>query len=233
MTVVQQSVVQGSDLGGTAVLATAAAPLPRVNLLPPEIAERQRFRRVQVGLGAGLLTATGVVALIHVGALNSTDAAAAELAAVNSRGAVLRAESAEYADVQRVHADAAAARTMLAEAMAGEIRFSTLLDDLSRSVPADVWLESVTFTQTPSSPSSPSDPAAAGVGTVAFDGSGREHDDVATWLESLARQERFADATFTKSTVVDKDGRPSVSFTSSATLSEAALSRRYTAVDGG
>ena len=32
-----------------------AAPLPRVNLLPPEIAGRRRFRRIQVGLGAGLL----------------------------------------------------------------------------------------------------------------------------------------------------------------------------------
>ena len=68
---------------------------------------------------------------------------------------------------------------------------------------------------------------------MSFTGVGGEHDDVATWLESLATLPRYADATFTKSLAEPREGRPAVSFTSSATLSPAALSRRYTAVDGG
>jgi Tfp pilus assembly protein PilN len=217
------------DTAAEALLSPGAARLPRVNLLPPEIAERQRFRRIQCGLGAGLLAASGVVALLYVGAVGSTQEAAAELAATGARGDALRADAAEYADVQRVHADAAAARSMLTAAMAGEIRFSTLLDDVSRNVPDDVWLENVTFTL--SGPSTATTPGAA-VGTVSFSGFGGEHDDVARWLDSLAGQPRFADATFTKSTAVDRDGRSSVSFTSSATLTDAALSRRYTDTDG-
>ena len=209
----------------------AAAPLPRVNLLPPEIAERQRFRRIQVGLGAGLLAATGVVALLHAAAVSGTAEASAELAATSSRGAELRAETTEYAEVQRIHAEAAAATSMLAGAMSQEIRFSTLLDDLSRNVPDDVWLENVTFTQ--SAPVAGAAPTTGGVGSVSFTGVGGQHDDVASWLESLSGQRRFADATFTKSTAEPRNGRPSVAFTSSATLTPAALSGRYTAADGG
>ena len=224
------SVLQESAVEDVTAYEPVAPSLPCVNLLPPEIAERQRFRRIQLGLGAGLLSAAGVVALLYVGAVGSTEAAAAELAATSSRGTALRAETAEYADVSRVHAEAAAAQRMLTEAMAGEIRFSTLLDDLSRSVPDDVWLENVTFTQATASAAAPQ---AGGVGTVSFTGFGGEHDDVARWLESLADQPRYTDASFTKSTAATRGGRPSVSFTSSATLSPAALSGRYTDADGG
>jgi Tfp pilus assembly protein PilN len=228
------SVLETATALDTTVLLPGPPPLPRVNLLPPEIAERARFRRVQAGLGAGLLLTTGVVALLHVVAVGNTTEASAELAATTSRGTELRAQTTQFADVQRVHAEAAAATTMLAEAMSQEIRFSTLLDDLSRSVPAEVWLENVTFTQSATGPAAAAvGTPAGGVGSVSFTGTGSKHEDVATWLESLATLPRYADATFSKSLVEPRDGRPAVSFASSATLSTAALSRRYTAADGG
>ena len=116
--------------------------------------------------------------------------------------------------------------------MSQEIRFSTLLDDLSRSVPDDVWLENVTFTQN-APVATGTAPVPTGVGSVTFTGVGGQHDDVAAWLESLSGQRRYADATFTKSTAEPRGGRLAVAFTSSATLSPAALSGRYTAADGG
>ena len=58
MTVVPDGLVEHAPV----LDVLTAAPLPRVNLLPPEIAEHRRFRRIQVGLGAGWVTgaATGV-----------------------------------------------------------------------------------------------------------------------------------------------------------------------------
>lgn len=207
----------------------AAPPLPRVNLLPPEIAERARFRRIQLGLGAGLLATTGVVGALYAGATVSVQDATQEVAAQSSRGVALRAESTRYADVSRIHAEAAQAKAMLAQAMGEEVRFSTLLDDLSRNVPHDVWLENVTYTQNATSGQAPAAPgAAASVGTVTFTGVGSRHDDVAAWLESLADQESYAEAYFTKSTAGTRAGRRSVSFTSTATLTPATLSGRYT-----
>ena len=215
-------------------LEAVPAPLPRVNLLPPEIADRARLRRVQLGLGAGLLAATGVVGGLYAGAVAGVQDATQELAATSSAGVALRAESAKYVDVQRVHAEAGQAQAMLASAMAGEVRFSSLLDDLSRNVPDAVWLENVTFTQsTASAPAQTAPGATPGVGTVTFTGVGRTHDDVAAWLDSLAEQEGYADAYFSKSTAGTKGGRASVSFTSTATLTPDTLSGRYTETAGG
>ena len=44
------------------LLGEGLVTLPRVNLLPPEIGERRNFRRIQYGLGAGVLSAVAVVA---------------------------------------------------------------------------------------------------------------------------------------------------------------------------
>ena len=52
-------------------VGTGLVALPKVNLLPPEIAETARFRKVQMGLGGGVLAAIGVVAMLYVGATGS------------------------------------------------------------------------------------------------------------------------------------------------------------------
>jgi hypothetical protein len=49
-----------------APVGTGHPVLPRVNLLPPEIGEAVRFRRIQLGLGGGVLAALGTVTLLYV-----------------------------------------------------------------------------------------------------------------------------------------------------------------------
>ncbi|MGH8938093.1 MAG: hypothetical protein ACRDV2_01960, partial [Actinomycetes bacterium] len=46
----------------TTLTTTRLATLPRVNLLPPEIEEQRRFRRVQAGLGGAVAVAVALVA---------------------------------------------------------------------------------------------------------------------------------------------------------------------------
>jgi len=53
--------------------------LPQVNLLPPEIAEKAVFRRVQLGLGAAVVTALGVVGLLYLSAASSATSAQGDL----------------------------------------------------------------------------------------------------------------------------------------------------------
>ena len=57
-------------------VALTRGSLPRVNLLPLEIGERVRFRRIQYGLGLGVLGALGVAVLLY--ALASGSVADAE-----------------------------------------------------------------------------------------------------------------------------------------------------------
>ena len=47
---------------------TRLATLPRVNLLPPEIEQQRQFKKVQAGLGLGVVAAVGVVGALVLAA---------------------------------------------------------------------------------------------------------------------------------------------------------------------
>jgi Tfp pilus assembly protein PilN len=212
-------------------VGTGVVILPKVNLLPPEIAEGARFRRIQLALGGGVLAAIGAVALLYVAASGSLNDANAELDTATATGVQLRSESARYADVTAVYAQAAAAEAMLTQAMGEEVRYSQFLNDLSLSIPENVWVKSITFAQAGVAPVLGStDP---GIGTVTFSGVGFKHDDVAVWLESLAKQKGYANPYFSNSTEAFIGTRKTVDFSSTVTLTPDALSKRYTAPAGG
>jgi Tfp pilus assembly protein PilN len=212
-------------------VGTGHPVLPRVNLLPPEIAERARFRRIQLALGGGVLAVVGAVALLYVSAVGSVNEATVELETATATGTQLQAEKAKYADVTAVYARAAAAEAMLTQAMGEEVRYSQFLNDLSLTIPENVWLKNVSFAQTAVPPAlGATEP---GIGTVTFTGIGFKHDDVAVWLESLAKQKGYVDPYFSNSTEALIGERKTVNFTSTVTLTPDALSGRYTAPAGG
>ena len=114
------SILSGHQEQTAAPVGTGHPVLPRVNLLPPEIGEAVRFRRIQMGLGGGLLATLGVVALLYVGAVSSVGEAETELAASTATGTQLQAENAKYADVTAVYAAAAAAEARTSSSEAAE-----------------------------------------------------------------------------------------------------------------
>lgn len=213
--------------------------LPRVNLLPPEIEQRRTFRRVQTGLGGAVLTSVALVALLYAAAAGAVSEAETDVAETTAIGTSLRAETTQYSDVTAVYAEAAAAKAMLTQAMGDEVRWSRLLNDLSLTVPDDVWVKNVAFTQTPAAVASAGTAAApaaattaaatgpASIGTVTFNGVGFGHDAVAVWLESLAGQKGYADPYFSNAAESLIGTRKVVTFTSTTTLTDDALSRRY------
>ena len=219
-------------------LVTTTVRLPRVNLLPPEIAERATFQRIQAGLGVAVLAAVGVVGLLYLSASHSVASAQGDLDAANSQASSLQQQSAKYADVTATYARAAAAQATLRTAMGGEIRYSQLLNDLSLTVPSNVWLSSLGYTSTPPVATSATVVAGApvvatGVGTFTVSATAFSHDDVAVWLESIAGLKAYANPYFSTSTEELLGTRKAVTFTSTAVLTPAALSGRYTDPAGG
>lgn len=212
-------------------VGTGVVALPRVNLLPPEIAEVRRMRRIQVGLGGAVLGAVGIVALLYIAAASSVSSAQSDLDTANATGTQLRAETAKFSQVTAIYARAAAAQAMLTQAMGEEIRYSRFLNDLSLSVPENVWVKNLTFAQgaAPSALGS----TIPGIGTVTVTGVGFSHDDVAVWLESLATQKGYTNPYFTNSTEALLGSRKTVNFTSTASLTPAAYSGRFTKPAGG
>jgi Tfp pilus assembly protein PilN len=216
-----------TETGSTVTLDS----LPRVNLLPPEIAEGRRVRRIQVGLGGAVLGAVGIVALLYVAASSSVSSAQSDVDAATANNTRLQAETAKYRDVTAVYDRAAAAQAMLTQAMGEEVRYSRLLTDLSLSVPENVWIKNLTFAQAavPAAVGS----SVSGIGTMTVTGIGFKHDDVAVWLESLAGQKAYTNPYFTSSTEALLGKRKTVNFNSTATLTTAAYSGRYTKPAGG
>ena len=214
---------------------TRLVTLPQVNLLPPEIEQERRFRRTQFALGAVVVASLGVVAVLFLAASNQVSSAQGELADSQRQHTKLQAREAEYSQVPLVYAQVDAAKAQLELAMGKEIRWSFYLNDLSLKIPNSVWLTTMTVTPNEAAGLAPAAPVAgtaagyleSGVGSVVFDGLAMKHNDVAAWLDSLAKQKGYTQPYFTEATKEKIGTRDVVRFRSQVTVTEDALSKRY------
>jgi Tfp pilus assembly protein PilN len=217
------------------VQSVPTATMPRVNLLPPEIAEAARFRRIQLGMGAAVVAAGVVVAGLYVNAHHGVTAAQSKVDAANAQHAGLQTQLNGLQSVAATYADVQAKRTLLSQAMSQEIRWSFQLNDLSLRIPSHVWLTSVTATETSAggtSGSSSTPTVAGGIGTITFSGVALRHDDVASWLDSLAGERGYEAPTFASSAETKIGSRTVVDFQSSVNVTSAALSHRFDLTNG-
>jgi Tfp pilus assembly protein PilN len=205
------------------VLATG---LPRVDLLPPEIHAARRLRNLQGGLVAGVAATVLVVGALWFVADAQVQRDQEALDAAQTRQVQVSAQVSRLAEVNAVYAAVTARKELLGAAMGGEVRWSNYLNDLALRVPDDVWLTNLTIAPGTAGTAGATG-TTAGVAKITFTGAARTHNDVAVWLESLARQRGYVDAYFTSSAEAEIDGTKIVNFTSSVTVTSEALSNRY------
>lgn len=210
------------------LLGAGLVALPRVNLLPPEIAEQRRFRSLQLGMGAAVLAAVIGMGALFVVTTGSVAEAGDQVEVAAAEQSRLTAENAEFRDVTAVYARAASAEQMLVAAMGSEVRYSRLLSDLSLSVPEQVWVTDAAFAQTAANPVAGAATTTAALGTVTLSGVAYQHDDVAVWLESLATQKSYA-TPYLQSSAEQLIGKKTfITWSTTVVLTPEALSGRYT-----
>jgi Tfp pilus assembly protein PilN len=213
-------------------VVTGAPVMPRVNLMPPEIAEAARFRRFQLAMGGAVVGAFVVVAALYMSAHGGVASAQNQLDAAKQQNIALQAQRNQLQSVQDVYSQVSAKQAMLTTAMGDEIRWSTYLNDLSLRIPDHVWLTNITATQTTAgtlpTTTTPGATTSTAIGNVVFTGVAFSHDDVATWLEALAKEKGYANPYFTNSTESTIGPRTVEDFTSSVDLSDTAKSGRFT-----
>jgi Tfp pilus assembly protein PilN len=213
---------------------TRLATLPRVNLLPPEIEQQRQFKKVQLGLGVGVVAALGVAGALVLSAGAQVSDAQSDLDQQTARNRTMQADAAKFADVPAVYAQVDAAKAQLTQAMGKEIRWSRFLNDLSVVTPGKVWFDTITVAETVDAAPVTAAPATgqvwgtANIGTITFKGKGYTHNDVASWLKALASEKGVADAFFTRSAQEQIGTEGSVAFDSQAVITEDLLSGRFT-----
>jgi Tfp pilus assembly protein PilN len=115
----------------------------QVNLLPPDILQAQRYRRltsVVVVAGALLVAAVFGYFLLQSNELSSVNDEIAAQEATNASIQSGIAEKQKYADLQ---AEAQAQQQLLSAAYAGEVSYSALLMDFSRVIPSDAYVDTL------------------------------------------------------------------------------------------
>jgi Tfp pilus assembly protein PilN len=213
--------------------STTQVDLPRVNLLPPEIFEKRQLQRTQAGLSVVVIAAVVGVALVYLDGGAAVTDGKSRLAASQAIQVDLQKKVSQLSYVTAQKAQAEQAKSMLVQAMGSAVPFSTYLSDLSLLTPKNVWFTSITFTNsvTPGTLVAGA-PAPTTVGNVSFSGKALAHNDVATWLDSAAKEIGFANTYFSTSSenVIPGTGvtpgsipKTWVVFSSTADLSSAAL----------
>jgi Tfp pilus assembly protein PilN len=159
----------------------------QVNLLPPDILQAQRYRRL-----TSFVMLAGVLALVLVFGyylLKSSELGGVndDIEAQNATNASIQASIAEKQKFADLQAQAQAQQQLLSAAFAGEVSFSELLMDFSRVIPSDAYVDTLTMQTTEVAEG---DPAATGagaglIGSIAGGGKAVSIDTLSVFLTRL------------------------------------------------
>ncbi len=165
--------------------------MSQVNLLPPEIKENQRWRRMTWFVLAGGAVVFGLIFLFYLVQVGRLGGVNDDIEAQEATNAQLRQQIAELQRFEDLQVQAQAKEQLLAAAFQGEARFSGLLMDLSRVMPSDAALNSLTLTVSARTGEEVEvDPTAAGfVGAITTAGEAEGFDTLSTWLTRLEQIE--------------------------------------------
>jgi Tfp pilus assembly protein PilN len=193
----------------------------QVNLLPPDILAAQRQRRLA---GVVALAGVGVIGLIlvfYVLQLGSLAGVNDDIEAAEQNNAGLQRDIENLQEFEDLSAEAQAQEQLLNEVFADEISFSGLLMDISRVIPSDAALTSLTTAaQEPT-------PASGGttllVGRIDVAGIALDYESIASWLMRLERVRGWVNPWVTS--IADPETGP-ITYTSGVDLTTAVVTER-------
>jgi Tfp pilus assembly protein PilN len=160
--------------------------MSQVNLLPHDVQEGQRYRRLTLTVllaGAIVLALVLLLFFIQVGKLSSVNH---DVEQAQQNNQVIQSQIDQLQKYEDLQVQAQAAQAELSSAYAGEVSFSGVLVDLSRVIPSDAYL--TTFSSTISGPPAPqggTQTTTPLVGTITMDGEAIGFDSLSTWLTRL------------------------------------------------
>ena len=192
-----------------------------INLLPPEAHVKEQARERVARLLLFGLVYLGILIAVTLLWQNRVNDAEQQASAQLEFNRQLEVQIAEFEGIEGLVTEYDSNVALMESALADDLSWGRILNDLGRILPDSVWLESFRG-------SVETDPSTAAVGSVSVTGVGFDFPDVSAWLRSLD-SDRFPAATGTWVTNVSEGTigeAPVVNFVSQTSLTIAARSDR-------
>ena len=191
--------------------------MTQVNLLPPEVRNKVRLRRI-TGAAVGAVAAVAVLLLMvyalqasRLGKVNT------ELGAQNSINAGLRGKVASLQHFETLRNNAVAKQNLVDSLTARQILWSDALRSISASTPNGVWFSSITGQVSDA-------PDGQLIGTIQFQGSALNHRKVAEWLVTVEKVKGWVNSWVSSSSEGGTESGSQVTFNGTIDLSLGATS---------
>jgi Tfp pilus assembly protein PilN len=201
----------------------------KINLLPPEVGQRQQLRRrtvLSIVIGIVVIALVGGFYFLQVVRLSGVEE---DIEVQQARNASLQQQIAELQDVAALEQEIAATRQLLSTLLQDRVLWSGILRDVSLVIPGELWLDGLTgqvgTTTVDATTGAPSTEVGL-VGQIAFTGFAFDHREVALWLSRLEDVRGFINPWLSSSTKSEIAAASVVQFVSSVDLSDQALARR-------
>jgi Tfp pilus assembly protein PilN len=202
----------------------------QVNLLPPEVLQGQRYRRVTLMVviaGAVVLALVLAFFLLQAQRLSSVNN---QIEAQQTTNNQIQQEIANLQKYQDLKTEAETKQALLNAAYANEVSFSALLMDLSRVTPSASYLDTLAITIQPpatagsTTATSPTTTGASFVGSMTFGGQAIGFDTISAWLTRLEQVNGWANPWM--STLNKQDTNNAITFSGSVDLTQAVVTQR-------
>jgi Tfp pilus assembly protein PilN len=237
-------------MGRQSSYADARVSLPRVNLLPKEIKQRQLVRRQRGGVAVAFVVLLALLGFWYMRESQKLTEARQEADRERAVATGLRAKKAELQPYAALGSQIAAAEQLRAKVYARELRFSGILQDISAIIPGDVWLTQMSVALKETGPAAGAGGAAAAaaaltpgspgagspVASITFTGASLGHVDVGSFVKALSSGPKrhgsrvYLNPYFTASQKdAEEGGETTVTFSATVDLSQAAFSGRFQA----
>jgi Tfp pilus assembly protein PilN len=203
----------------------------QVNLLPPELRERQAIRQTTSLVVAAGLAALALIGIFYFFQVQRLSQVQSDLEAQQSRNAQLESEIVSLQEFAALQAELASKEALVAQIFVNEVSWSSALLDVSRVIPDTSYLTNLTGQITTTiagevvTEPTGGTPETTLVGNMTFAGVANQTETIATWITRLEQVQGWVNA-WVNSAQEDALGSRIYTFSNGLDLTQEAVTER-------